>query len=207
MRKPVWNHKKLKQGFERFIQEHDRLPKAAEVDAYPYLPTARAIQKRFGGLEQLRTDLGYDETHFGKGTHRSQIATKVGRRGRQLEIDLEEILRHHFGEVFVHTEKIFVGKQRVDFYVYSPAGNFGIDIFYADTMRTLQSNVNIKMKKYQHFTEPLYLIVANTEFTQKELDQNTKQKKIPFPDNISLISLKTFEKILRNTPAHDSVSI
>ena len=57
-----------------------------------------------------------------------------------------EKLRGELGEVFVHTEKIFDNtKNRVDFYIYSPSGNFGIDVFGTDTMHNLQ-----KKKKFQN---------------------------------------------------------
>src|SRR3989344_1797231 len=141
-----WTAEKIKAGFDRFQREHGRLPTAVEIDALPYLPSSRWIQLSFGGLEKLRSLLGYEHAHFGKGTFRSDIAHRVNTRGRREELALESVLKDSFGEMLVHTEKIFgMGKNRVDFYVYSPDGNFGIDIFYPETVKTMQSNVNIKM--------------------------------------------------------------
>jgi hypothetical protein len=196
MRKPTWTDEKIKKGFDIFLAEQGRLPTAHEVDALPYLPSSRAIQKRFGGLITLREQLGYTDTHFGTGEHRSAIAHTVGIRGRELEIEFEQELIAIFGERSVHAEKIFHGKQRVDFYIFTPSGNFGIDIFFPSTVRTMQNNVNIKMKKYQHFTEPLYLVVANEELTQEALDHYTSNKRDPFPENVQLLSYKQFMKLL-----------
>ena len=197
MRK-VWTPEKIKEGFDIFIDAQGRLPKASEIDNLEYLPSSRYIQKRFGGLEFLRKELGYTDTHFGKGNFRSKIATESGTRSRQLELDLKLQLQTYFGKTHVHREKIFFGRRRVDFYIDTPNSNFGIDIFYAETMRTLQSSVNIKMKKYQYFIEPLYLTVANPAIKQRDLDSYIQNKKNPLPKNIELISITTLHKKLKN---------
>ncbi len=187
---PKWTKEKIKEGFDRFILHTKRLPKATEIDTIEYLPSSRYIQIRFGGLEQLRKELGYTDTHFGKGLHRSVIAKTVNHRGRTSEIDLERLLREKFGEVFVHAERVFGdGKLRVDFYVYTPEGNFAIDVFYPNTMKTLQSNVNIKQIKYKEFKEFLYLVVANEELSQELLNDFTETKKLQLPPNISLVTI------------------
>ena len=99
----AWTIESIKSGFERFRIEHGRLPTAPEIDTLDYLPSSRQIQRKFGGLEKLRTLLGYADTHFGKGIFRTQIANRIGIKGRQVELMLEKILRKKFGEVFVHT--------------------------------------------------------------------------------------------------------
>ncbi len=203
MRKPEWSDKTLKAGFEKFLKVNGRLPRAHEVDSLPYLPSARTIQKRYGGLKTLRERLGYEETNFGAGEHRSAIAHEVGPRGRELEIVLEEKLQHFFGERSVHTEKIFHGKQRVDFYVFSLSGNFGVDIFFPATVRTMQNNINIKMKKYQFFIEPLYLVVANPAINQRELNRYAKNRRVPFNETIKLVTLNKFIRTLSEYEAYE----
>jgi hypothetical protein len=192
MRKPKWSDQKLKVGFEKFRKVHHRLPRAHEVDTLPYLPSARTIQKRYGGLKALRERLGYTDTDFGAGGFRSEIAHTVGTRGRQLEIELEVALRDIFGEQSVQTEKVFNGRQRVDFYIYTPSGNFGVDVFFPATLRTMQNNINIKMKKYQYFTEPLYLVVANPEIRQDQLNRYTQNRKEPFNETTTLLTQENF---------------
>ena len=89
------------------------------------------------------------------------------------------------------------GKKRIDFYVYSPDGNFGIDVFFSDTERVLQSNVNIKQQRYVDFAEALFLVSANPAFTQKQLDNFTQSKKKPFAANMQLVTMPTLLKILK----------
>ncbi len=195
---PKWTKEKIKEGFDRFILNTKRLPKATEIDTIAYIPSSRYIQIRFGWLEQLRKELGYTDTHFGKGLHRSAIAKTVNLRGRASEIDLERLLRKKFGEVFIHTERVFgVGRLRVDFYVYTPEGNFAVDVFYPNTMKTLQSNVNIKQIKYKEFTEPLYLVVDYRDITQEVLDDFTAAKKLPVPSNISLVTIEKLSEQIK----------
>src|SRR3989344_7515528 len=114
-----WTAQKIKDGFDRFIKERGRLPKSIEINEVDYLPNRKFIERNFGGLEKLRRELGYTDVHFGKGKFRSEIAYKVNASGRKIELALEKLLKNKFGEVFVHTEKIFDNtKNRVDFYIY-----------------------------------------------------------------------------------------
>jgi hypothetical protein len=195
----LWTIEKIKEGFERFRIENGRLPISPEIDKLDYLPSSRQIQRKFGGLEKLRTVLGYEDTHFGKGLFRSEIANRTNIRGRNAELELEKILREKFGEVFVHTERIFDdSKNRVDFYVYCPDGDFGIDIFCTETMKDLQKNINIKIDKYQKFPHQLFFVVGNTQFEQKELDEYVILKRKTLPQNTTIITLQTLFEIMKN---------
>lgn len=198
MSKPaVWNLENLKEGFERFKIEHGRLPIAPEIDKLDYLPSSRQIQRRFGGLEQLRKILGYEDIHFGKGTFRSQIATRTGIRGRAAELALEKILRQKFGEVFVHTERIFDdSKNRVDFYIYTPDGNFGIDVFYTETMKDLHKNINLKIGKYMKFPHKLFFVIGNDAFSQQDLDTYTTKKRKALPEYCRIINLAELQTLI-----------
>ena len=202
MRTP-WTPEKIKEGFERFQTEFGRLPTAPEIDGLGYLPSSRWIQLKFGGLEALRTLLGYEHSHFGKGNFRSVIANRVGKRGRKVEMALEAILVDSFGEVFVHTEKIFdSSKNRVDFYVYAPQGNFGVEVFYPESIRSMQGNVNGKALKYSTFLNPLYFVVANKSLTQAELDAYARSRIRPLANNIELVTIERLLTRLKSRKAY-----
>lgn len=203
MRRKLWTSEKIKEGFDTFVREHGRLPKATEIDRLNYLPSSRFIQMAFGGLERLRTELGFVSAHFGKGTYRKEIAQRVNVRGRETELLLQRTLQDIFGEVFVHTEKIFgSSKNRVDFYVYSPDGNFGIDVFYPDSMRSLQGNVGIKMKKYSDFPAPLFYAVANNEIKQEQLDSYVRSKRVSLPKDAQIVTLDALLKFCKKKRAY-----
>ncbi len=196
--KKEWSSEKIKDGFERFRSLYNRLPTSPEIDSLDYLPSSRQIQRKFGGLEKLRRDLGYHNTHFGKGLYRSEIAHKSNNEGRKGEIELERILRDKFGEVFVHTEKIFdLSKNRVDFFIYTPDGNFGIDVFHTETRKDLNKNINIKLDKYANFNKKLYFVVSGNIFSQPDIDAILSLKKRTM-ENISLVNLETMRSIILN---------
>ncbi len=198
-----WTIEKIKEGFERFRCENGRLPIAPEIDKLDYLPSSRQIQRKFGGLEKLRAVFGYKDTHFGKGSYRSDIANRTNKKGRDAELSLEKILREKFQEVFVHTERIFDdSKIRVDFYIYCPDGDFGIDVFYTETMRDLQKNINIKIDKYQKFPHQLFFVVANEKFNQKELDEYMSSKKKALPQNSTIVNLQSLFEILKTKDSY-----
>lgn len=199
MRNSTWTIEKIKAGFEYFYKEYGRLPTAPEIDQLQYLPSSRWIQLQFGGLEKLRALFGYEYVHFGKGIFRSVIAKKVNVRGRTAEQKLEAFLNGYFGEVFVHAEKMFdtTQKNRIDFYIYSQNDNFGIDVFFPDTLKTLSYNVNSKMNKYKNFLEKIYLVVANDSITQHELNSFCVAKKNTLPKNIELLTLDSFFTITK----------
>ena len=196
--KQTWSIEKIKEGFKKFETEYGRLPTAPEIDKLDYLPSSRHIQMAFGGLQKLRGLLGYEDTHFGKGEYRSEIAKKSNTRGRETEVILEKILKNKFGEVFVHTEKVFGDvKNRMDFYIYAPEGNFGIDVFYTETMKDLQKNINLKIDKYKDFPELLYFVVGNSKFTQSDLNAYTLAKQKALGKKAQIVSLLEIQELIK----------
>lgn len=192
-----WSLESVKDGLQYFCDLNGRHPTALEIDAFDFLPSSRSMQRSFGGLVNLRKKLGLVDTHFGKEKHRSQISLRVGPRGRQMEIEIEKVLTDKFGEVFVHSEKFFNNtKSRLDFYIYCPNGNFGVDIFFPDNMATLKRNINIKERKYQNITFELYLVVANDLIEQSQLDQYVHTKKHILPAMTKIMTREEFIKAI-----------
>ena len=202
-RKSQWTTERIKEGFEIFPKGKSKLPKSFEISESDYLPSRKLIERNFGGLEKLRGELGYKDTHFGKGKFRSEIAHNANISGRNTEKSLEKLLKNKFGEVFVHTEKIFDNtKNRVDFYIYSPSGNLGIDVFGTDTMFNLQSNINIKLNKYSGFNERLLFVVASNSLSQVDLDTYMMKKTKIIPKNAKIITIQSLEQAVSQMKAY-----
>jgi hypothetical protein len=190
----------VKEGLERFLKENGHMPTGPEIDTCSYLPSARQLQRKFGGVKKVRAALGYEDTDFGSGTFRTQSSTKTTKRGTQAERDLEKYLVGHFGELYVHTEKRYgLRGQRIDFVVFSPDGNLGVEIFCTETRRNMADNINIKVDKYVDFPKnlQLFFVVANDKFSQEEIDSFcrnwSKLKRIP---SAKVVSLKTFYEVV-----------
>jgi len=47
----AWTKNKIKDGFDKFYQEHGRYPTALEIDEYADLPSSRQIQRRLAGYQ------------------------------------------------------------------------------------------------------------------------------------------------------------
>ncbi|MFA6295701.1 MAG: hypothetical protein WC666_04815 [Candidatus Paceibacterota bacterium] len=167
-----WTQAKLKIAFDRYISENGRLPTAPEVDRTEYLPSARQIQRRFGGLKALRELLGYEDTDFGSGSNRSSIATRGNLKAKEAERELEIMLSQIFGEPFVHAEKYYgPGRNRADFIVYTKDQIFGIDVFTTETIHDLQKNVALKIDKYLDFPKnvTLYFVVVSKNLDEADV--------------------------------------
>lgn len=205
----IWTREKIHEGFKRFISENGRLPTSFEIDDMPDLPSARQIQRAFGGLPKIREELGYGEINFTVGQLRN--AGEASRRGLLSEQALEIELIKSFGEPYVHTEKRFGSHQnRVDFMVFTQEGNFGIDIFNAGTLRGIQNNLNIKIPHYDEFPTDidLYFVCANPSFTEEEVVNAVRNMgKLRLRPNITVTNLDGLNRILSGFTRHNLLPV
>jgi len=72
-----WTFERIKESFEKFLDQHGHFPSGQEIDEVDYLPNTRTIQRSFGGLEALRTKLDLPVVNFSKGDNRSRIAKEA----------------------------------------------------------------------------------------------------------------------------------
>lgn len=198
-----WETNVIKEGFDRFIAENGRLPTADEVDDLDYLPSARQIQRRYGGLTKLREQLGYEDLHFGRGERRSEIQKNSRVRANEAELELYKWLVNRFGEPFVHSEKEYGDvRNRLDFLVYAEGITIGIDVFATNTLKTLRKNVDLKAKKYTRFPKhlPLLFVAWGGDFEQQDINRvcATHLRTLP---NLRVVTMSVaYEKLLKVQP-------
>lgn len=191
-----WKFSEIRKGLEKFYVEKGRLPTALEFDVLDYLPSARQIQRKYGGLEKLRKRLGYTDVHFGKGIHRTRIAIAVNKSGYDSERIVEIFLKKKFKELFVHVEKQFgSGKTRLDFYVYNPTRNFGVDVISSNHFHNFVDNINHKIKRYEDFSELFYIVVFG-DFTQARIDKYVKNRKSVLPAKCKIVKFEKFQNMI-----------
>lgn len=80
----------------------------------------------------------------------------------------------------------------MDFYVFSPSGNFGVDVFYPNDVFTMGANLNHKIDLYKDFTEDNYLVIANAGIDEKQIEKLVVNKKKLLPYRCRVISLPSF---------------
>lgn len=153
----------VEEGLRSLYTLLGRMPTATEIDAYEGLPSARSIQRRFGGVVKVRKDMGYKDADLSKGEHRSEAARRLNVDGLDLENRVYSLLKDRFGEICVHQQKpTGQGKQALDFYVYTPDGRFGVDVFCAKNLSSLRTNIRQKRNNYIDYSGKLYLVYESS---------------------------------------------
>ena len=164
-----WDLNKIKCGLEEFYKLNKRYPSALEIDGYPPLPSSRQIQRRFGGLKELRKLLGLPDGDLDhtKGKIRSNVAKIIGERGKSFEKEIYAFLVNKFGEIFVHQQKPFNNyKSRADFFIFAKDYKFGIDVFYPKDLHSFVCCVNIKEKIYINPDFDMIFLSINPDINQ-----------------------------------------
>lgn len=189
-----WTKDEILAGVLQFMGEHSRFPKANEFDHCEYLPTARSIQRSFGGLIGLKQELGIADNYH-KGEYRSNISRSINKRSLLVEKRLGEFLEAQFGVVCVHRERKISSenKERLDFVVFYRGGEFGIDIFFADNEHNFKTCINVKQKKYKQFKHPLFFISANPKIESKDIARIIDAKNFPLSKQIVVVTEGDFE--------------
>lgn len=192
-----WTKGELVAGFNHFKDLNGRFPTAHEIDVFPYLPTARSIQRSFGGLVNVRKELfPLEIANYTKGLHRSGVAKQTYANGRSHEETFYTYLIKHFPEIAVHEHKVIrPGRVNSDFFIYLDE-HIGvvIDIFYAENIINLINVVNIKLKRYSLIIPETYLVVVgNPSITQEAIDKKVMNRRVPLMSHISIASEDYFK--------------
>ena len=178
----LWTLEKLAAGFEKFKSEHGRYPTAVEIDEYPHLPSSKQIQRRFGGLPNLRKELKLDGPQdFTKGAYSSNRALEINKRAHRIEKEVYTYLVECFGRPFVHREYFFIDdrRTRTDFFVYTKEGNFSVDVFYPKDRKNLLGCLNSKMRTYgtsAMLQYPVIFLMMNDGIEEEEIAAIIKSK-------------------------------
>jgi hypothetical protein len=193
----AWSKDELLAGLHHFYQLNGRFPTAHEIDAFKYLPSSRSIQRAYGGLVKLRSELLPTEiANFTKGAYRSLTAKRTFANGRAYEREFYGYLIGQFKEIAVHEHKLIrPGDVSCDFFIYmSDSSGVVVDIFYAESVLNLVNVVNIKLKRYQLINQETFLVVVgNDSITQDLIDLKSQNRQLPLPPHIHVVSETYFK--------------
>lgn len=199
-----WKKEELKAGLEHFYEQHKHYPTAPEIDTYAYLPSARTIERSFGGIIKLRESLGLDAQYdLRTGAHSRERAYKINKRSNILEREVYEFLIKIFSKEFVHREFFFLDdkRTRADFFVYDKDQGFCIDVFYPSDKRNLVGCLNSKLAKYNciYMQEyPIIFLQMNKDISQGILDNIIKNKVNKLSKDQKLMCWETFVDFCQN---------
>lgn len=198
--KKKWIVDDIKSGLKRFYIENKRYPTATEVDDYPYLPSAKTIQRRFGGLVAFRDSINLSgQNDFRSGKYSRERAFKINKRAHLMEEMVFKYLLEAFGKEFVHREYFFTDdmRTRADFFVYDADNGFCVDVFYPNNRKNLVGCLNSKLDKYldKYMRQyPIIYLQMNEEIEQDTLDAVIENKKRKLPAGQYLMSWQSFQK-------------
>ncbi|MGD0328172.1 MAG: hypothetical protein ABSB00_00445 [Minisyncoccia bacterium] len=199
-----WKLEELKTGLEEFSKVNGHYPTGPEVDRYEYLPSARSVERRFGGLVALRKQLGLGgQNDYRTGTHSIERAVRIGKRAHMIEREVYEFLCKRFGRELVHREYFFTddARTRADFFVYDCNGNFCIDVFYPSDRRNLAGCLNSKLHKYasKHMRKyPIIFLQMNPELSQSMIDELVGKKEIKPQKGQQVMEWESFKVFCAN---------
>lgn len=201
MPRAIWTLETIKHGIDRFTIEYHHPPTAHDFDICPYLPSARQMQRAYGGLESLRLQLGYEELNYTKGALRRSRSLSGHIDGIHAEDLLEARLIQKFGELYVHTQKRYYidHKNRYDFFVYYYGGYFAVDIFTTSRPSYIGTNIRHKIPKYINVpsTTPIFFVVAGNTVTARDVKERTDTiRGLHALTNVTVILLTDFEKYI-----------
>ncbi len=200
MAKPQWTIDQIKEGLEKFFNEHGRYPTSTDIDEYPHLPTTRTLERRFGGLVKVRETLKLKQDYdLRKGSHSSERAFIINKRAHKTEQTVYDYLLKRFGKEFIHREYLFTddARTRADFFVYDNKKGFCVDVFYPNSTRNLGVCVNAKLQKYRStdalLEYPVIFLQMNKDIKQETINELVKNKKQSLPGNYRVMDWDSFE--------------
>lgn len=193
----TWSLYNIKDGLEYFKELHGAYPTSKEIDDFDCLPSARSIQRTFGGLVKVRKQLELDgPLDYTRGKTRSAKAQEADKRAKVYEEKFFNFLSGHFGEMRVHEHKVVrPGDVSCDFFLYTTM-NEGVvlDLFYAADIINVSKVINIKYRKYLEVKFPvLFIVVGNDKISQNAIDRMIENRKIPLPDFMKAMSEEYFK--------------
>lgn len=193
-----WSLENVLEGFKEFDKIYGHYPNQEEIDECQFLPSIKTIERKFGGIINIRSLLGLPEIGLSRGQNRSKIAAKIGARGFELEESTYRLLVEKFHEPFVHKEsRITINNERrsvrVDFLVFHKKGKFAVDVFYPkEGRKSLANNVAVKYRVYKNFPFKVYVVVGNPIFNEDQLIVNHGAAIKDRNKNVVLVTLKSF---------------
>lgn len=202
-----WKLEELRAGFENFYTNNKHYPTAPEIDASPYLPSARTIERSFGGLVELRKALGLNtQTDLREGVHSSKRARTINLQANKATREVSEYLVKRFGADSVHSEYSFFDdkRTRVDFFIKDKSVGFCVEVLCPSGRRNLIGCINNKLARYQSQQMsqlPVIFLQMNKELDQELLDNVIKNKQKKLSAKQHLFSLDTFKEFCNKRSA------
>ncbi|MFH1535198.1 MAG: hypothetical protein ABIF80_04415, partial [Patescibacteria group bacterium] len=165
-----------------------------------YLPNVKTLERNFGGITNVRKQLGLSNIDYSKGKDRSKKSKFLQKQGFEAEQAVYEILADYYHEPFVHNQARVIVKNKalnLDFLVYHTTGKYAVDVFFPDDERgRFTNNACVKFNTYGDFQYKVYLVVFNPKITQDDIIRVDHSIKKNRNENSILVHITEFEKVI-----------
>lgn len=207
-----WTLDNILSGFKKFYEEKNRWPLAVDMKICKYLPNVKTLDRKFGGITNIRKELGLPETNLTKGKTRSIKAAFLQKQGFNAEQDVYNTLAEYYHEPFVHNQaRVVVNNHalKVDFIVYHNKGKYAVDVFFPDKETSrFRCNVNMKLRTYTNFPFKIYLCVFNPEITKSDVMEANSVLLKHSNRLVEIVLLSEFQRLIYDyTPLKDPFSV
>lgn len=200
--RPLTTMKLLKELFEKFNEKHGHYPTYKEIEEDEYFPTLRTIQRRFGGLEKVRIELGIPFPNHSKGEMRVNKMKDVLARQKETENEVYQVILKYFDDVSVHRERPFAddSRNRSDFFIFrNKKSSLIIDVFYPSDIHSFSGCLNSKLLKYYFFDVPVTFVQMNKDISSERINKYLKNRKNKIDSRFKIISFhEEFEEYIKN---------
>ncbi|MFT5179480.1 MAG: hypothetical protein ACI9GH_000006 [Candidatus Paceibacteria bacterium] len=208
-KKPTWDLKKIKKGLTSFYKVNKRYPTSVEFDKHEDLPSSRQIQRRFGGLVNLRKELKLTGQHnLAEGSYSSKRASDIYLRKQNYVKKIYKLLEANFEPRSIHRNFSFTDDHRAksDFFISYKKKHFSVDVFYANDKGSLLGCLNSKLRKYdlKMMNEfPVIFLQINEDTSQDEMNILLKNKKKGLTKNQFLMDVSSFKEFCKKMKAKE----
>lgn len=197
------SYQDYRNAFEKFRLDSGRYPTATDIDKIPYLPTSRTIQRKFGGLKELRKLIGLsgDDLDQRSGAQRATVVVEMGLRSFNDENMVYKTLINKYGKQAIHRQAPYCDTRllRTDFKIHTPnKSRLFVDIFYPRNKYSLLGCINGKQNKLKSIKlkDQIIFVVMNKTMTQGFIDNLVLNKKNQLPPNIKVVNYETFINVV-----------
>ena len=190
--------KSITEAYNNFIRTNEHEPTAIDFDNDPTLPGARYIQRNYGGLRNLRKELGSAIIDHTTGETRKKAAKAANERCKLYEAELSNAIykklhdQQTFNPAVIRQFAYQQYIEKTDDYeniscdvaisYRDPSHVILIDFFYPSTIHSLSGCVRSKTSKLRRnppkpnlydCTHEVVFVCVNPDFNQDTIDSHT----------------------------------
>lgn len=206
--KRTWTLSKVRSGVNTFYNKHNRYPVSRDFDLDPNLPSARHVQRIFGGLVALRKKLKIvSEKDFSKGTHSSLRAQTIKKTASTNQSKVLSTLHKHAPYATIGVKvPIKTHRSTFDFRLSDKGSVCVVELVNPKDDRTLIECIANKLRKIENLDikpKKVFIVVLNKKINQKKIELMKKRTRKPL--NGRIIEIHSIDSFIERLDKAQSV--